>query len=128
MWVILENFPLVALNDDILIYIAKRRGSIIRVDEDTSNKNKFDQARILISTSQATIIPPTVNIYVKNVNFYINISTVACEDQRCWIDGRLPNNNSVESSKDLVDEVTSCHFEDMEPFLNEETMKLIPTT
>ncbi|KAK8600280.1 hypothetical protein V6N12_050136 [Hibiscus sabdariffa] len=56
--------------------------------------------QILINASQSVNVLPMVNIFVNNVRYYIKTSLAAYEDQRCWIDGGLPNPIFDESSED----------------------------
>ncbi|KAK8667464.1 hypothetical protein V6N13_007613 [Hibiscus sabdariffa] len=126
MWVILETVSLVAWNDNFFISIAKRWGSVIMMDEETLKKNMFDQSRILISASQTMSVSPMANIFVNNVRYCIKISLAAYEDQRCWIDGGIPNSNLGEPPEYQVDEVARCHFDDVDSIFNEEMTRLFP--
>ncbi|KAK8526154.1 hypothetical protein V6N13_017212 [Hibiscus sabdariffa] len=129
VWVIFENFPLVAWNENIFTAIVKRWGCFLKVDDETLRRIRFDQARILIGVSQISDIPSAVNIWVNNTSYHIRISTVPYEDQHCWIDGGSPSNNVDDfpiASVEEDEELGSYRLENLNTRFNTKAARRVP--
>ncbi|KAL4313034.1 hypothetical protein GQ457_01G003880 [Hibiscus cannabinus] len=110
VWVNLENVPLEVWNDVVFESIVNRWGSVIRIEEDTSNKIRLDCARILTGVRFRSDIPSSANIFVNGARYCIKVSIDEYEEERCWIDGDRQSDGRSEFQSD---EINSCRFEDM---------------
>ncbi|KAK8653816.1 hypothetical protein V6N13_127799 [Hibiscus sabdariffa] len=85
--------------------IISKWGNVIKIDDDTMNRNRFDYARVLASVSSLSDVPCDACVELNGDKFLIKMSTVEFEDNCCWLDDDCPVNNSVEEN--------SCRFEDI---------------
>ncbi|KAL4379654.1 hypothetical protein GQ457_02G016420 [Hibiscus cannabinus] len=128
IWVVLENVPLVAWNNSVFSTIVSRWGSVIKIEDDTSQKNRFDSARILTGVRCLSAIPAGVSIFINGVSYFIKISTSSYEDERSWIDADQPKSHLEEQKADESDEEASCRFEDFNTRIYVETAGYSPKT
>ncbi|KAK8515894.1 hypothetical protein V6N12_016200 [Hibiscus sabdariffa] len=78
--------PLVAWLDDVFHTIGNRWGEFVHLDVDKAERNRFDVAKILISISCLSVIPPSCSIELNGSLFNLKLSKAEFEDERCWID------------------------------------------
>ncbi|KAK8564910.1 hypothetical protein V6N13_020043 [Hibiscus sabdariffa] len=121
VWVTLENVPIVAWNNTMFNSIASRWRSVIKIDDDTFQKNRFDNARILMGIKCLSDVPSSICIFINGNNYHIRISVSSYEDERCWIDAdQMKSHNEVQLEEES-DEEASCHQEDFVPKVKEKT-------
>ncbi|KAK8681905.1 hypothetical protein V6N13_054304 [Hibiscus sabdariffa] len=99
-----------------------------QIEDDTSQKNRFDSARILTGVRCLSDIPAGVSIFINGVSYFIKISTSSYEDERSWIDADQPKSHLEEQKADESDEEASCRFEDFNTRINVETAGYSPKT
>ncbi|KAL4387432.1 hypothetical protein GQ457_09G028790 [Hibiscus cannabinus] len=87
-------------------------GFKVKIEDDTSQKNRFDSARILTGVRCLSDIPAGVSIFINGVSYFIKISTSSYEDERSWIDADQSKSHLEEQKADESDEEASCRFED----------------
>ncbi|KAK8579183.1 hypothetical protein V6N13_142400 [Hibiscus sabdariffa] len=103
VWISLEGLPLEAWNEYVLSFMGSRWGDVIRLDQDTVERNRFDVARILIGVKCLSTIPPFLPIVLNGEKFCLKVSIAAFEDERCWIDNKKMNGFAESSPESLCD-------------------------
>ncbi|GMI89551.1 hypothetical protein HRI_002624400 [Hibiscus trionum] len=102
LWVSMENFPLEAWNDDVFRGIAKRWGTLVKIEKETSRKQRFDAARLLIRAQLPHSIPARFNIFVNGVSYSVKATISEYEDEKCWISGSPIMGKDHSRSKEAV--------------------------
>ncbi|KAK8580073.1 hypothetical protein V6N12_070359 [Hibiscus sabdariffa] len=110
VWIILEN-------DGIFKAIGNKWGRVLKIDEDTTLKNRFNNARILITVKQRTNVPQTINLFINGTQYCIKVSIADYEDERVWINADVPEfsidgKTSEERDKDNIyrfKDLDTCH-------------------
>ncbi|KAK8533846.1 hypothetical protein V6N13_028464 [Hibiscus sabdariffa] len=128
VWVTLENLPLVAWNDEIFKSIVSRWGTVLKTDEDTSQKNKFDCARILTGVKHLADVPKFAVIFINRVCYNITVLVAEYEDERRWIDTEEPKGQQGENLADFSDEENNWRFEDFGHCVLDKTAVDVPKT
>ncbi|XVF28223.1 hypothetical protein REPUB_Repub15cG0011000 [Reevesia pubescens] len=93
MWISLEEVPLVVWHEQFFQSLGNSWGIFVRVDENTSNRRRFDVARMLVLIESRMNVPSFVSVNIRGKYFKILVSL---ED--CHIDFSTP---SVVSSPEL---------------------------
>ncbi|KAK8644393.1 hypothetical protein V6N13_123701 [Hibiscus sabdariffa] len=91
VWVRIEGMPLMAWQESVFNTIGSRWGNVIRIEEETVKRLRFDGARILLGVSCLSDVPPTAAISFEGEIFWLRISIAEFDDERCWIDQEQPN-------------------------------------
>ncbi|KAK8689753.1 hypothetical protein V6N13_088464 [Hibiscus sabdariffa] len=111
VWASLGNFPLATWNDQVFKSIASRWGKVLKIDEDTTLRNRFDCSRVLMGVKCFSEVPNTINLFINGVRYSISISVSEYEDERRWIDEEDPKGQQFESPSDFVEKVDCCRLE-----------------
>ncbi|KAK8578804.1 hypothetical protein V6N12_069148 [Hibiscus sabdariffa] len=92
VWIFIEGLSLFAWSEFVLSLIGSHWGKVIRIDLETVNKKRFDIARVLVGVQCLSVILPLVlSVAIEGRVYQLKISTVAFEDERCWIDNMKLN-------------------------------------
>ncbi|KAK8697339.1 hypothetical protein V6N13_113491 [Hibiscus sabdariffa] len=126
VWVTLENVPLVAWSNSVFSSIASRWERVIKIDDDTSQKNRFDNARILLGLKCMSDVPSGVCVFINGISYQIKISVSCYEDERCWIDADQTKSHEDVQLEEECDEEDSCRQEDFIPKNHEKTAESSP--
>ncbi|GMJ08075.1 hypothetical protein HRI_004476700 [Hibiscus trionum] len=105
VWVCMEGIPLSIWHDSVFSLIGSRMGSVVRIDDETSNKSKLDVARIFIVVGCLSDIPPFVTISMFGKEYRIRLSTSEYEDERCWLDDGQLNSQFEEEVMCLTNDI-----------------------
>ncbi|XP_039070433.1 uncharacterized protein LOC120217380 [Hibiscus syriacus] len=92
VWVIIRVVPLQVWNDKFFHGLASKRGEVLKIDEDTHERNRFDVAKVLVSVQKVSIIPERMLINVNGRCMPIKTLTEKFEDDPVLIDGTTPMN------------------------------------
>ncbi|KAK8611390.1 hypothetical protein V6N13_131442 [Hibiscus sabdariffa] len=126
VWVTLENVPLVAWSNSVFSSITSRWGHVIKIDDDTSQKNRFDNARILLGLKCMSDVPSGVCVFINGISYQIKISVSCYEDERCWIDADQTKSHKDVQLEEECDEEDRCRQEDFVPKNHEKTAESSP--
>ncbi|KAK8990187.1 hypothetical protein V6N11_008702 [Hibiscus sabdariffa] len=91
VWVSLEGLPLEAWNEAALMSIGSLWGNVIRLDTDTSEKNRLDVAKILIGVKCPSAVPPLLKVTLNGEVSSVKVRTSEYEEERVWLDNEEPN-------------------------------------
>ncbi|KAK9003368.1 hypothetical protein V6N11_060932 [Hibiscus sabdariffa] len=97
VWVHLHGVPLSVWHDNFFSHVSSKWGVVLKIDEETSGKSRFDVAKILLSVSSVPDIPMSLPILVNQKEFQIRVSTVPYEEEACWIDNEEMNSQIKEA-------------------------------
>ncbi|GMJ09231.1 hypothetical protein HRI_004592300 [Hibiscus trionum] len=90
VWVRMLDVPLSVWCPSFFTNIGRKWGSVVRIDKDTLERNRFDEAKLLVEVQHASDIPDRVSILVRNQLREVKISTEVFEEDRIFLDGRSP--------------------------------------
>ncbi|KAK9005960.1 hypothetical protein V6N11_035014 [Hibiscus sabdariffa] len=103
-----------------------RWDNVLKIDEDTSQRNRLDVARILVGVKKISDIPRNITIFLNGASHVINILVSEYEDERCWIDAVNLKGQQYESSTEDRDEEDNCHIQDFILFASGKTVVSSP--
>ncbi|KAL4348556.1 hypothetical protein GQ457_17G007420 [Hibiscus cannabinus] len=90
VWIVLKDVPLQCWSDGFFRGLCNRWGSVVEVEEDTSKRNRFDEARVLVMTQKVSIIPDRVPVILNGSIHEILLKTEEFEGDRRFIDDVAP--------------------------------------
>ncbi|KAL4366522.1 hypothetical protein GQ457_05G033590 [Hibiscus cannabinus] len=90
VWANILEVPLQVWNERFFQGICGRWGTVLRIDDDTAAKNRFDEARVLIQVQRVTSIPDKLVISINGARYCLKVRVDEFEEDRCFIDGESP--------------------------------------
>ncbi|GMI96136.1 hypothetical protein HRI_003282900 [Hibiscus trionum] len=94
VWAILEDVPLQVWNENFFMELGSRWGMVVKIDEETLQRDRFDEARLLISVQRVSCIPERLTITVNGRRQAVRIRTAEYDGDRTFIDGISPFDRS----------------------------------
>ncbi|KAL4369170.1 hypothetical protein GQ457_05G032650 [Hibiscus cannabinus] len=76
--------------------------NVLKIDEDTTLRNRSDCTRILMGVKCFLEVPNTTNLFINGVRYSISISVLEYEDERRWIDEEDPKETWGSSSVEMI--------------------------
>ncbi|KAE8655416.1 hypothetical protein F3Y22_tig00117027pilonHSYRG00012 [Hibiscus syriacus] len=102
IWVILIDVPLLVWSNKFLNELGNLWGSVVSIHEETRNRIRFDEAKILLEVQCASVVPDRCSVLINGRVFSIKILTEVHEEERVFIDGTKPGGGMVAPADDGV--------------------------
>ncbi|GMI65214.1 hypothetical protein HRI_000190700 [Hibiscus trionum] len=90
VWVRMFDVPLSVWCPSFFTNVGRKWGSVVRIDKDTLERNRFDEAKLLVEVQHASDIPDRVSFLVRNQLREVKLVTEVFEEDRIFLDGRSP--------------------------------------
>ncbi|KAK8661204.1 hypothetical protein V6N13_052102 [Hibiscus sabdariffa] len=96
----MEVVPICIWHQSFFNCIVSSWGTLIKIDEETARRERFDRAKILTLVNKKADIPSTIKIAVEGKKYLIRIQTEDYQEEEAWIDGTKINSRKTESNTD----------------------------
>ncbi|GMI88190.1 hypothetical protein HRI_002488300 [Hibiscus trionum] len=105
-WVIMQDVPLQIWSEDFFLRVGELWGNVCEVDQDTINRNRFDEARVLLEVQTSAVVPDRLKILFNGNCHETRLRVEDYEEERRFLDGRSPFDvhEEVESPDDVHEE------------------------
>ncbi|GMI66766.1 hypothetical protein HRI_000345900 [Hibiscus trionum] len=105
-WVVLRDVPLQIRSEEFFTGVGELWGTVCEVDQDTINRNRFDEARVLVEVQTVAVVSDRLKILINENCHEIRLRTEEYEEERRFLDDRSPFDvhEEVQSSCDVHEE------------------------
>ncbi|KAE8675692.1 hypothetical protein F3Y22_tig00111648pilonHSYRG00183 [Hibiscus syriacus] len=87
IWVVLKDVPLIVWSNKLFNDLGSLWGSVVSIHEDTCNRTRFDEARVLLEVQYASSVPEECILIINGRAYTIKNFTEDHEEERVFIDG-----------------------------------------
>ncbi|KAK8698523.1 hypothetical protein V6N13_114635 [Hibiscus sabdariffa] len=112
VWITISSVPFSVWFDSFFKNLASLWGEVLKIDEETVAKTRFDVAHVLVGVSLTSDIPSSISIFVNGKISHIRVVVSEYEDERAWI--------VDESSTNSIEDESGRYSDDSQDEFNEE--------
>ncbi|XP_038995876.1 uncharacterized protein LOC120120277 [Hibiscus syriacus] len=87
IWVVLKEVPLIVWSNKFFNDLGSLWGSVVSIHEDTYNRTRFDEARVLMEVQYASSVPEKCILIINGTAYTIIFFTEDHEEEKVFIDG-----------------------------------------
>ncbi|GMI96300.1 hypothetical protein HRI_003299300 [Hibiscus trionum] len=118
LWVKILDVPLKIWNKAFFEGIGSRWGEVLKIEDDTLNLRRFDEAKILVRVLSPAVIPKRMQVVVNGIVYRLRIQSELYEEEAVFIDGRPPGGAGDDRVDDASYPENEFNWDDQFPMHN----------